>query len=195
MFSGIVESIGKVSFFNKSDNGAYLGIETKYNADNVVVGDSIACSGVCLTVVAIKAAVLCFDVSVETLTSTGIDSWQNDSMVNIERSLCLGDRIGGHFVYGHVDCIGRVISRKKVGNGYIFDVAINKILEPYIVCKGAVTVDGVSLTVNSIKDAVISFFIIPHTFRSTIFSLYNSNSIVNIEVDAVARYVIDYIRS
>lgn len=199
MFSGIVESVGRIVSMekhNKKDKlvGVNMIIRAFFDKNNgIMIGDSISCSGVCLTVTKIENDLLYFYASIETINATSISNWKIDNIINLERSLMVGDRIGGHFVYGHVDCTGVVVYIEKIDEGCVFKISIPQNIMPYIAIKGSLAIDGVAFTINEIQDNIVSFFAIPHTIKATSFNFYQVNTIVNIEVDPLARYIIRYI--
>lgn len=182
MFTGIVEDIGKIVEFSKSK----LTIETKL--DDIKTGDSVAVNGVCLTVVKITANNLSFDYSPTTSDITNISLLQKNSLVNLERALQLKSRIGGHIVSGHIDTTTKITNIKKIDNFYIISFTVNKEIEKYIVNKGFIAVDGISLTISEYTGSFFSVTMIPETFNNTIFYSRKINDIVNIELDVLAKY-------
>lgn len=190
MFSGIVEDIGAVGALEKKDKGVLLRIGVrKIDAGELDLGESVAVNGVCLTVVSVEDGSFSVDASHETLSRTNLSGLQTGSGVNLERSLRVGDRMGGHIVTGHVDGVGVVQSITPVGESRVFSFSIPAVLAKYVVEKGSVAVDGVSLTVNSVKDTEFSVNIIPYTLRETTFSEFRRGSEVNIECDIIGKYV------
>lgn len=152
-------------------------------------GESIAVNGVCLTAYSIHGKNFSADVSPETLSRTGLGSLGQGDQVNLERALCLADRLGGHLVSGHVDCRAKVIGRKELGNYTLFFFELPKEQMRYVVEKGSITIDGVSLTVNSCEARRFSVSIIPHTLMVTTLGRLSVGSMVNIEVDIIGKYV------
>ncbi len=190
MFSGIVEDIGAVGALEKKDKGVLLRIGVrKIDAGELDLGESVAVNGVCLTVVSVEDGSFSVDASHETLSRTNLSGLRTGSGVNLERSLRVGDRMGGHIVTGHVDGVGVVQSITPVGESRVFSFSIPAVLAKYVVEKGSVAVDGVSLTVNSVKDTEFSVNIIPYTLRETTFSEFRRGSEVNIECDIIGKYV------
>jgi len=190
MFSGIVEDIGALQALEKKDKGVLLKIGVrKIDAGELDLGESVAVNGVCLTVVSAGDGSFSVDASHETLSRTNLSSLRTGSGVNLERSLRVGDRMGGHIVTGHVDGVGVVQSITPVGESKVFSFSIPESLAKYVVEKGSVAVDGVSLTVNSVKDTEFSVNIIPYTLRETIFSEFRRGRKVNIECDIIGKYV------
>ena len=152
-------------------------------------GDSISVNGVCLTAYNVTEDTFCTDVSNQTLDVTNIASLRSGDNVNLEPSLSLNSKLGGHFVSGHVDCVGKIISVKKDSRSYQYTINVDKNYTKYIVSKCSIAVDGVSLTVNNIKNENFMVNIIPYTFESTIFQDYKIDSTVNIEIDRIAMHI------
>jgi len=188
MFSGIVAATGRISHILAAEKGLRLTIEAgSLGLDDVALGDSIAVSGVCLTVISRESDHFAVDVSRETLDCTvGLDA---PGEVNLEKALRLSDRLGGHLVSGHVDGVGEVAKFEPVGESYELVIRAPQSLARYIARKGSVTVDGVSLTVNRVDGAEFSINLIPHTLSVTTLRRLAPGSRVNLEVDLVARYV------
>jgi riboflavin synthase len=188
MFTGIVQAVGRIESVTPFEEGVRLLIDTgSLNQAGVALGDSICVQGACLTVVAIDGARLSFDVSRETLACTvGLDA---PGPVNLEASLALGDKLGGHLVTGHVDGIGEVIAFEPAGESKRLRLRVPAELARYVARKGSITVDGVSLTVNRVEDAVFEVNLIPHTLAVTTLARLAPGAKVNLEVDLIARYV------
>ncbi len=188
MFSGIVASVGKVVRAEPADEGLRLAIEAgSLGLSDVLLGDSIAVSGVCLTVVAIDGNVFHVDVSRETLDCTcALDA---GSEVNLEKALRLSDRLGGHLVSGHVDGVGEVVSFDQAGECMHLAIRSPKPVSKFIATKGSVTVNGVSLTVNAVEGDIFHINLIPHTLSMTNLKHLVPGSRVNLEADMLARYV------
>jgi riboflavin synthase len=190
MFTGIVRAIGTVSRVEARGGDMRLTIESPdVDWAGFRPGESISINGVCLTAVEFGKTSFSADVSTETMKVTALGALAPGTRVNIEPSLALGDRLGGHLVSGHVDCVGEVIARRKDARSQQFEVSIPAEYVRYVSRKGSVAVDGVSLTINEVSAATISLNIIPHTAESTIIDGYGVGTKVNIEVDMVARYV------
>ena len=190
MFTGIIAAIGKVESLQAQGGDVRLIVATQdLDLTDVKLGDSIANSGVCLTVVSMDNTKLGFDVSRETLDCTSLGSLSTGSEVNLEKALAVGDRLGGHFVSGHVDGLGTVISMNESARSVIFRFEVPTGLERYIAEKGSICIDGTSLTVNDVADNWFEVNIIPHTMQETIMSNYKVGTKVNLEVDLITRYL------
>jgi riboflavin synthase len=188
MFTGIISAVGRIAESTPAAGGVKLRIDAGSLAlDDVALGDSIAVSGVCLTVVALHPGAFEVDVSEETLAcSTG---FKRGAAVNLEKALRLSDRLGGHLVSGHVDGRGRVERFEAVGDSRLLEISVPRELARYIARKGSVAVDGVSLTVNDVAGDRFSVNVIPHTLIHTNFERLRPGSQVNVEIDLLARYV------
>ena len=193
MFTGIVTDVGTVrSAEHRGD--LRLQIATGYDLDTVDLGASIACSGVCLTVVDKGDDWFAVDVSGETLSRTATDMWREGARLNLERSLRLGDELGGHIVTGHVDAVAQVVGTCPEGDSTRVGISVPRALGPMIAPKGSVALDGVSLTVNDVRDAEdgsthFSVNIIPHTAQQTTLGDIAGGRQLNVEVDVLARYI------
>ncbi|WP_137862880.1 MULTISPECIES: riboflavin synthase [unclassified Sphingomonas] len=202
MFTGIVTDIGTVEATEKQGD-LHVRVSTAYEIAGIDLGASISCSGICLTVVDKGvggggvgeggAGWVAFDVSGETISRTAPGMWASGRKLNLERALRLGDELGGHIVTGHVDGIGSVKSIEEVGGSHHVVIAAGPELAPYIAPKGSITIDGISLTVNSVHDtdAGVEFDvnIIPHTASVTTFGTLEAGQAVNLEIDVLARYL------
>ena len=187
MFTGIIEAVGSVREVSPAAGGSRVAIDAgRFDLADVKIGDSIAVNGVCLTVTALAAKWLEFDVSRETLDCT--IAFAPQVKVNLEKSLRLADRLGGHLVSGHVDGVGIVARFEAVGSNRLLAVDAPRELAKYIARKGSVAVNGVSLTVNSVNDATFEINLIPHTLRTSNLGVLVAGAKVNLEVDMLARY-------
>ena len=190
MFSGIVQSVGKIAAMEPRGGDVRLVVDADgLGVDGIALGDSIAVAGVCLTVVAIDATRLAFDVSNETLACTSLGSLVVGSGVNLEKALRLADRLDGHLVSGHVDGVGRVLAIEPDARSQRWTFEVPAELAKYIAGKGSVCIDGTSLTVNETDGARFGVNLIPHTIAVTTFKDRRVGDAVNIEVDLIARYV------
>ncbi len=189
MFTGIIQGLGTVKSVRKMAEGSVLAIEPDFELDECELGESIAVNGVCLTATTISAASFTADVSPETLSRTTLGSLGPGSRVNLERALRLSDRLGGHIVSGHIDCTGEVIERRELRNFTLFSFRISSRYDRYLIEKGSVAIDGISLTVNSCGNGEFSVAIIPHTLGLTTLGFRKVGHRVNIELDVIGKYV------
>lgn len=194
MFTGIVTDVGHIASFKPTAQGQLhrLRISCAYDQTTIADGASIACNGVCLTVVqsGVEQGRTWFDVdaAAETLRMTTAQGWKEGARLNLERALKIGDELGGHIVAGHVDGIATIVSRTDLPDMAKFELRAPRELARFIAAKGSVTLDGVSLTVNTAVDDVFSVLIIPHTLQVTTLGDWRSGSEVNLEIDLMARY-------
>jgi riboflavin synthase len=194
MFTGIVTDIGEIENLTPTAQGQLhrLHISCRYDRSTIADGASIACNGVCLTVVASGVAdgKTWFDVdaAAETLSMTTAKHWAVGVRLNLERALKIGDELGGHIVAGHVDGIAKIVRRDDLPDMARFELSTTRELARFIAPKGSVTLDGVSLTVNTVDDVAFSVLIIPHTLNVTTLASWQAGTDVNIEVDLMARY-------
>ncbi|MCE2401356.1 riboflavin synthase [Candidatus Poribacteria bacterium] len=189
MFTGIIEEIGTITEVQPQSNGITVKIKAETVLEDAKVGDSIAVDGPCLTVRDLEQEAFVADISEETLRRTTLRSCKVGTRVNLERSLRLGDRIGGHLVLGHVDEIATISGWKNEGSSSIMQVTVSPKVKPYIAYKGSIAVDGVSLTIANVSDNKFEVALIPHTLQVTALSGKRNGDIVNIEVDVMARYI------
>jgi len=188
MFSGIVEEMGVVAGLTKGLGGTRLTIMASTVLEDVTIGASLSVNGTCLTVVTNTDKDFSVDVSPETMQVTTLGSLAVGSPVNLERAMKLNERIGGHLVSGHVDGVGEVLRFDPVGDNRLLEIRAPESLARYIARKGSISVDGVSLTTNSVDGAAFSINLIPHTLASTTLGCLQTGSRVNLEVDLIARY-------
>lgn len=190
MFTGIIESVGTVVSIETHGGDVRLYVRsTELDWSDVALGDSIATSGVCLTAVQLPGDGFMADVSIETLNLTTVGHWKTGSRVNLEKALTPQSRLGGHIVSGHVDGVGEILSRNREARSERFVVRAPAELAKYIAHKGSITVDGISLTVNSVTGNEFDLNIVPHTLEKTVIDEYRPGSKVNLEVDLIARYL------
>jgi riboflavin synthase len=197
MFTGIITDIGSIRTTEQRGDLRAV-IDCRYDMDSVDLGASIACSGVCLTVVdkgrSGETGWFAVDISNESVARSAPDIWNAGTRINLERALKVGDELGGHIVTGHVDGVGTVISNEQTGGSWHVVIAAPADLAPYIAAKGSITVDGVSLTVNQVTDqsggaAHFTLNIIPHTAAMTTLGGLIAGGYVNLEIDVLARYL------
>lgn len=189
MFTGIVEEIGIVKSLEFKANGAKIVIGCQKVVEDVKIGDSIAIDGVCQTVIAFNSSEFSAEISDETLKVTTLGNLKSRNTVNLERALTLSSRLGGHIVSGHVDCMGKFINLEKLSDFYNLQFEIPEEQEKYVVYKGSITINGVSLTVANIVDNIVSVAIIPHTYNHTSLKDLKLGQDVNIETDILGKYV------
>jgi riboflavin synthase len=190
MFTGIIKAMGKVAAIERRGGDVRLSVHSAAMPfSSYAIGESIAVNGVCLTAVALEDDSFATDVSTETLDVTVLGDLGVGDAVNLEPSLALGERLGGHLVSGHVDCVGSVVTRNEEARSVRFGIELPDEYARYVAKKGSVTVDGVSLTVNEVSRNRFSVNIIPHTAEATIIGNYTVGTRVNIEVDLLARYI------
>ena len=193
MFTGIITDVGQLDSIEQRGD-TRLTISCAYDADTIDIGASIACSGICLTVVekgtgADGRSWFSVDASQETLDRSTLGHWREGTPVNLERSLKLGDELGGHLVSGHVDGVGRIVSIEDEGDSRRFRFRAPDDLSPFIAAKGSISLDGTSLTVNDVDGSEFGVNIIPHTLEVTTWGRARTGDEVNIEIDMLARYV------
>lgn len=192
MFTGIVTHVGRVTAVEDQPGaagGRTLEVEPGFDLADVALGASIAHSGVCLTVVAKAARTYRVQASVETLARTTVGGWRAGTRVNLERSLRLGDELGGHLVFGHVDGLGEIAEIVPVGDARRIVITMPADLAPLVAVKGSIAVDGISLTINEVAERSFAVMIIPHTWQHTTLADRRVGDPVNLEADMLARYV------
>ncbi|WP_426025411.1 riboflavin synthase [Brevundimonas sp. TSRC1-1] len=189
MFTGIVTDIGRVRDVRETERDRRYEIQTAWDVAGIDLGASISHAGCCLTVTEKGTDWFAVEVSNETLSKTTLGAWKAGDGVNLERAAKLGDEMGGHVVSGHVDGLGRVVSITPEGGSHRVEVQAPAPLHRYIAAKGSITVDGVSLTVNSVAGQVFSLNIIPHTWDVTTLGRLKAGDPVNLEIDMLARYL------
>ena len=185
MFSGIIEDIGKVKYISK--NREVIAIETSFS--DLKMGESISCSGVCLTVSKIQEKVFFSDLSPETLKKTTLSKLKVGAYINLEKSLKMGQEISGHMVFGHVDGFSKVNSIKKLEDSWIFEFKASEKIMKFLSNKCSISIDGISLTVNEVSNNSFQVAIIPHTWENTSLKFKKVGDFMNTEIDMLARYV------
>ena len=190
MFTGIIQTIGKISKIESNDSNSRIVFEVeKFILDDIRIGDSISVNGVCLSVIKKTEDTFSVDVSNETMRLTTFSVLKVNNNVNLEKAMILSDRINGHFVSGHIDGTGIIKEKKKEGRSTFFLIEFPKDLKKFVSKKGSISIDGVSLTINITQGNSFGVNIIPHTLSETIMSEYKEGDKVNIEVDLIARYL------
>lgn len=189
MFSGIIEGTGTVKGFQRVGESATLSIEADLDLEDTEKGSSISVDGACLTVVDISKRMLTFNVSAETLSRTTFSRLKVGHKVNLERSLKLSDRLGGHLVSGHIDGVGTILEKEILRNSIRIKIGVAQNIGRYLIEKGSIAVDGISLTINTCTDSDFCVTIIPYTAEHTTIGMKNVRDFVNIEVDLIGKYV------
>ncbi len=189
MFSGIIEQIGRVERLIENDENISLVLELDLSQTALNLGDSVCVNGVCLTVKKFSKNLCYFDLSPETYNLTALKYLNLDNMVNIEFPLTLGKFINGHITTGHVDSLGTIRSLKKIKDAWEILLEVDLSILKYLIYKGSISIDGVSLTINKISNNIVDLMIIPHTYENTIFKDYKIEQKVNIEVDYISKHL------
>ncbi len=189
MFTGIIVEMGEVAALNRKSSGASLSISARTLAKDAVLGDSIAINGACLTVVSKQGSVLGFDLSEETLRSTNLGQLTPGDRINLEPSLRADGKLGGHFVTGHVDAVGKIRSKDLTGEAFTMIIEAPEEVTRLLVEKGSIALDGISLTVVDVSEDSFSVVIIPHTARFTTVGFKSAGATVNLEADIIGKYV------
>lgn len=190
MFTGIIESVGTVKSLQRIDGDVRIQIAVGgLDMSDVKLGDSIATSGICLTVIDFGTDLFSADVSVESLNRTIVQNWRVGTRVNLEKALLPTTRLGGHIVSGHVDGVAEISLKRQDARSIYFEVTCPTTLAKYLSEKGSITIDGISLTINHLRGNIVSLNLVPHTAEKTTISDWQVGTKVNIEVDVLARYI------
>lgn len=189
MFTGIVEEIGTVKTLRREGGASRLTVSARIVTEDAAVGDSICVNGVCLTVVELDRSSFSADVAIETLKVTNLGELRIGTRVNLERALRISSRIGGHLVTGHVDAIGRITEKRREANGWRVFISAPRDAMKYIIKKGSIAVDGISLTVADVSEDGFEVAVIPHTAEVTTLGLKSAGDTVNLETDIIGKYV------
>ena len=189
MFTGIIENIGKITLIEEINHSYVIKIEIANLSMDISNGDSIAINGACLTVTNVKDSIFSFDLSPETMKLTSFKYLIKHDLVNIEFPLTLNKFISGHITTGHIDTVGVIEKLSKNTDSWFIQIKIDKIYLKYIVQKGSICIDGISLTINQIQGNIIDLMVIPHTYQNTIIKNYSLGDSVNIEVDYIAKHL------
>lgn len=188
MFTGIISQIGTIKRIDTAGDLKTISIQLAPNVEKMVQGDSIAVNGVCLTLTQIKETIAAFDVIKETLAKSNLLFLKENDKVNVEFSLKSTDRISGHFVTGHIDCLGKIKTKRRENKAAYFEIAVPEEFNKYIVPKGSIAVNGISLTVLDSFNSYFSFYSIPHTLDNTTLKYLKAGYFVNVEFDILAKY-------
>lgn len=189
MFTGLIEEIGNVLSVQRYNNASRLMIHCSKVLENIKVGDSISTNGVCLTAVEVNSNSFVADVMPETMDKSNLSLFRVNDKVNLERAMVLGSRIGGHLVSGHIDGMGEIIQKKIIDRATLIDIKADDSLLKYMIEKGSIAIDGISLTIVSVSDYYFTVSIIPLTSNETTLTLRNTGFKVNLEVDMISKYV------
>lgn len=193
MFTGLVEGQGEIVRVEKKGNKALLWINPEFPWEEKKLGESISVNGVCLTAAAWVGKTVSLDVSEETLLRSNLGRLKMGNKVNLERALRLSDRLGGHLVTGHIDGVGRILQKERQEGFFLLKLSLSKSLRPFVVEKGSIAVDGISLTVNRIGEDNFDLTIIPHTAAQTTLELKKIGEEVNLETDLIGKYVFQFL--
>ncbi len=191
MFTGLIEELGEVESLRRDSRGGVLEVRCSFR--DVKVGDSVAVNGACLTAVEVRGETVAFELSPETLERTNLRCLKRGDLVNLERALRADSRLGGHFVLGHVDFTARIVSFRSLGEHRELVIEVPSDQRKFFVEKGSVAIDGISLTVNYVREGSISINVIPHTYESTNLKTRRPGDLVNVEVDILGKYVVNYL--
>lgn len=191
MFNGIIYKIGKIKSLKKNISNYYVGVEINFNYKKKDIGASVSCNGACLTIADIKGRLVFFYISKETLNRTNLKFIKLGDFINIENSIIYGQKISGHFIQGHVDSIAVVNKIKIIGKTWLITLSLNnKKLSKFLIEKASISIDGVSLTISKVKNNYFEINIIPHTLKLTTLKELKRKTIVNVELDIFAKYIL-----
>lgn len=194
MFTGLIEGRGVIKALQPHTQGFILQIESEFSLEGTKIGDSIAVDGVCLTVVSLSSKGFTAHLSPETISRTTFKLKKPGSLVNLERALKMGDPLGGHLVSGHVDGLAKIIKITPLGDYYRLEIEIPQEYAHYLIPKGSIAIDGISLTINEVQDNLITLMIIPHTYKVTTLSTKKVGDFVNFEIDMIAKMVYRWLK-
>ena len=192
MFNGIIYNQGLITKIIKRQKGLNIFVKSNFKLSSNDIGLSIACDGVCLTLISYKSKVMEFYLSNETVVRSKFKYLKLNDVINLELPLKYGTQISGHICQGHIDTVGKVFSIKKIDQSYLFDFEIRKKERKHLIEKASICVNGISLTISKISDKGFMIWVIPHTYNKTNLSVLKKNSLVNIEIDILSKYVRNY---
>lgn len=195
MFTGLVETKGKINEITRRGDYKILVVASSIDTGEIVIGESIACDGACLTVVKIGRDSFSVEASAETMERTKVGQYARGSVINLERAVRMGDRLGGHLVSGHVDDVGKVEHVRRVGRSIELAITFDRKHDPLVIDKGSIAIDGVSLTVNSVQPGRLVVNLIPHTSGATTLADLRAGESVNLEFDMIGKYILKSGRS
>jgi riboflavin synthase len=195
MFTGIVQGTGTIISIDKKGTSSTLSIDLGELSSHLSLGSSVSIDGVCMTVTNQKDTIVFFDAIQETLSRTTLGQAVEGDMVNLERALKMGDELGGHLLSGHIMCKSSVVSRKNNGEGVDLEISVNDQLKPYIMEKGYIAIDGISLTIGEVNQNTFNLHLIPETLERTTINSKIEGSLVNIEIDSITQAVVSTVTS
>ncbi len=195
MFTGIIKETGTIKRILNKDNDIEIEISAKGLAGDIKIGDSISVNGICLTVKSYKGNSFSFDVSSNTLNNTSLISARAGDIVNLEDSLATGDKLGGHFVTGHIDSVNKILGISRLGRSIVLTFDFNPGIFPFLAPRGSLAVNGISLTIAEVTENSFKVVIIPHTYKNTNLVYKKTGDTVNIEIDILARYIVNYLNT
>ncbi len=195
MFTGLIQTVGTLKQITKRGNYRVLNIQSSLASENLEIGESISCDGACLTVTAFDNSSFDVEASHESVAKTVISGYRGGSLINLERALQVGQRMGGHMVSGHIDDTGRVDYLKRIGQSWELAVSFDAEFDNFVINKGSVAINGVSLTINEIKSGWLTVNIIPHTISETTLGRVKKKDSVNLEFDLIGKYISKMIHS
>lgn len=193
MFTGIITDIGTITDIHGTQDKTIFVKSHQFDLNTMALGDSIACSGICLTIVSKENDVMAFDVSQETISKTTLGAWQIGDKINLEQALRMGDHLGGHQVSGHVDSVATLTNMTQIGDSWQLEISPPQEYIKYLAPKGSVVLDGISLTINQTHLDKFYVNIIPHTYTHTIVQFYQVGQKINLEIDTIVRYMAHYL--
>jgi len=192
MFTGIIESVGKIEKITHLGGGRRFGIQSEL-ASSLKIDQSIACNGVCLTVVALEEGLFFVEAIEETLRKTSLGTWITGQRINLERAMLLSARLDGHIVQGHVDATGTIEAVVSEETGWLYTIRFGQENKALVIPRGSIAIDGISLTVARLQDDVLTVGIIPYTYQNTVVSDWQRGSVVNVEFDLLGKYVVGWL--
>tara|TARA_B100001123_G_C15063241_1_gene928475 strand:+ start:249 stop:833 length:585 start_codon:yes stop_codon:yes gene_type:complete len=194
MFNGIIKHTGKINKINRKKNYSRIEIFSKMKFSQSDIGSSIACSGACLTLEKFRRNLSCFYISKETLNRTNFKFSKTNDLINLEKSLKYGNRLSGHFVQGHVDTTSKIKKIDCIGKSWFINFELNKKYKKYLIAKGSIAINGVSLTISKILNDGFLIVVIPHTLKFTNLMYLKKNNLVNVEFDVLGKYIKNFIK-
>lgn len=194
MFTGLIKETGKIKKIIDKGRDREIEIQCLKILRDLHIGDSISVNGICITVKSRTSEGFTCDISFSTLNTTSLKYLNTGDMVNLENSLTPHDKLGGHFVSGHVDCTGKVLKISRIGRSYLIELELPSGIRDFVALKGSIAIDGISLTISEVKGESFSVVIIPYTYQNTNLSSRKPGDVVNIEVDMLARYIVNFLR-